>query len=277
MKFRAKLVDAACLNNFTRVSNMIAKLAKTCTLRISPDKLNFVLSDKVANGGVSLWCELEQENFFSEFQMEGVSAENNEIYLELASENLSRALKTAQNSRALKIKLTNKHLPCLTVSIELLSVLSSSRIVTHDIPVKVIPRKLWKDLQEPTVPDADVSGAWRPVTHHILNDCKILNLQIIEANLNGELNLKIETELVCVTTHFKDLGNPPLASENASQDRNSEQMAEVRVDIRKLLQFLAGQQVNPTKATCNIVKNKIVHIDLLDEDVSLQYFIPALS
>ena len=39
---------------------MIAKLAKTCTLRISPDKLNFILSDKVANGGVSMWCELEQ-------------------------------------------------------------------------------------------------------------------------------------------------------------------------------------------------------------------------
>lgn len=43
---------------------------------------------------------------------------------------------------------------------------SSSRVVTHDIPVKVIPRKLWKDLQEPTVPDADVSDAQR---HHILN------------------------------------------------------------------------------------------------------------
>lgn len=42
------------------VSNMIAKLAKTCTLRISPDKLNFILSDKLASGGVSMWCELEQ-------------------------------------------------------------------------------------------------------------------------------------------------------------------------------------------------------------------------
>nr|XP_058912888.1 checkpoint protein HUS1 isoform X2 [Kogia breviceps] len=213
MKFRAKLVDAACLNNFTRVSNMIAKLAKTCTLRISPEKLNFVLSDKVANGGVSMWCELEQENFFSEFQMEGVSAENNAIYLELTSENLSRALKTAQNARTLKIKLTNKHFPCLTVSIELLSVSSSSRVVTHDIPVKVIPRKLWKDLQEPTVPDADVS-IYLPVLKtmkSIVEKMKnISNHLIIEANLNGELNLKIETELVCVTTHFKDLENPPL-------------------------------------------------------------------
>ncbi|NP_001129983.1 checkpoint protein HUS1 [Sus scrofa] len=287
MKFRAKIVDGACLNHFTRVSNMIAKLAKTCTLRISPDKLNFILSDKVANGGVSMWCELEQENFFSEFQMEGVSAQNNEIYLELTSENLSRALKTAQNARSLKIKLTNKHFPCLTVSIELLSLSSSNRIVTHDIPVKVIPRKLWKDLQEPTVPEADVSiylpalktmksvvEKMKNISNHLT---KILNLQIIEANLNGELNLKIETELVCITTHFKDLGNPPLASENTSQDGNSEQMAEVQIDIRKLLQFLAGQQVNPTKATCNIVSNKIVHFDLLHEDASLQYFIPALS
>lgn len=40
-------------------------------------------------------------------------------------------------------------------------------------------------------------------------DCEIPSLQIIEANLNGDLNLKIESEIVCVTTHFKDLGNPP--------------------------------------------------------------------
>lgn len=53
--------------------------------------------------------------------MEGISAENNAIYLDLTAENLSRALKTAQNARALKIKLTNKHFPCLTVSIELVS------------------------------------------------------------------------------------------------------------------------------------------------------------
>ncbi|KAM6178883.1 checkpoint protein HUS1 [Rhynchocyon petersi] len=280
MKFRAKIVDTACLNHFTRISNMIAKLAKTCTLRICLDKLNFILSDKVASGGVSMWCELEQENFFSEFQMEGISAENNEIYVELTSENLSRALKTAQNARALKIKLTNKHFPCLTVSIELLSVSSTNRIVTHDIPIKVIPRKLWRDLQEPVVPVADVSiylpilKTMKSVVERMKN---ISNHLIIEANLNGELNLKIETELVCVTTHFKDLGNPPLASDGASQSRNPEQMAEVHIDIKKLLQFLAGQQVNPTKALCNIVTNRLVHFDLLHEDVSLQYFIPALS
>ncbi|XP_051709152.2 checkpoint protein HUS1 isoform X2 [Oryctolagus cuniculus] len=247
MKFRAKIVDAGCLNHFTRVSNMVAKLAKTCALRISPDKLNFILSDKLAGGGASLWCELQQEDFFSEFQMEGVSADNNEIYLELTSENLARALKTAQNARALKVKLTNRHFPCLTVSVELISVSSSSRIVTHDIPIKVIPRRLWRDFREPCIPDSDVSiylpvlKTMRSVVEKMKN---ISNHLVIEANLNGELNLKIETELVCVTTHFRDLGNPPLASENASQDRSPDQMAEVQIDIRKLLQLLAGQQIS---------------------------------
>ncbi|KAH0521453.1 Polycystic kidney disease protein 1-like 1 [Microtus ochrogaster] len=253
MKFRAKIVDLACLNHFTRVSNMIAKLAKTCTLRISPEKLNFILSDMLASGGVSMWCELEQENIFSEFQMEGVSAENNEIYLELTSENLSRALKTAQNARALNIKLTNKHFPCLTVSVELLSSSSSSRIVTHDIPIKVIPRRLWKDLQEPSVPDSDVSiylPALKTMKSVVEKMKNISNHLVIEANLNGDLNLKIETELVCVTTHFKDLGNPVLPSESVSQNRHPEDMVEVHIDIRKLLQFLAGQQVTPTKAVC---------------------------
>ncbi|KAM8770579.1 checkpoint protein HUS1 isoform 2-T2 [Rhynchonycteris naso] len=261
MKFRAKIMDAACLNHFTRVSCMVAKLARACTLRISPRKLHFILPDSAAGSGVSMWCELPQENFFSEFQMEGVSEENNEIYVELMSENLARALKTAQNARALKVKLTNKHFPCLTISIELVSLSSSSRMVTHDIPVKVIPRKLWKNLQEPTIPDSDVS-IYLPVLKTMKSVVeKMKNISshlIIQANLNGDLNLKIETELVCVTTHFKDLGNPPLASENASQDRNPEQMAEVHVDIKKFLQLLAGQQVNPTRAVCTPVQPHVV-------------------
>ncbi|XP_070623220.1 checkpoint protein HUS1 isoform X2 [Erythrolamprus reginae] len=259
MRFRAKIIDVGCLNHFSRVISTIAKLTKICILRLTLDKLYFILSDKVANGGVSMWCELNQANFFDEFQMEGVSAENYEIYLELAPENLSRAFKTAQNAKTVKIKLANKQCPCLRIAIELPSLSTSSRIVTHDIPVGVIPRKLWNDFREPSVPNFDV----------------------IEANLNGEMELKIETDLVCITTHFRDLGNPPWVSwdesQNSTHERDPMNMAEARIDIKRLLQFLAGQQVNPTKALCNIVSKRIVHFILLHEDVSLQYFIPALA
>lgn len=131
-----------------------------------------------------------------------------------------------------------------------------------------------------------------------------------------------------------------------SQSRDPEAMAEARVDIRKLQQFLMGQQVNPSKAMCSksthregrllltllyltpyftsyltlsyrtspstihltllyllpydtlpyplpcltpylisflpfslpdIVHHRVVHLILLHEDVSLQYFIPAVA
>ena len=65
-----------------------------------------------------------QAKFFDEFQLEGVSAEANEICLELAPDNLSRALKTAQNAKTVKIKLTKKHCPCLTIAAELVSWIS---------------------------------------------------------------------------------------------------------------------------------------------------------
>ncbi|XP_068252694.1 checkpoint protein HUS1 isoform X4 [Nyctibius grandis] len=231
MRFRAKIVDLACLNHFSRgvwsgsprnaallppgVINTIAKLAKACTLRLTVSKLYFILSDKVANGGVSMWCELCQGNFFDEFQMEGVAAEHNEIYLELVPENLSRALRTAQSAKAVKIKLTNKHCPCLRVAVELPSLSSSSRIVTHDIPVGVIPRRLWNDFREPSVPDFDVSiylPALKTMKSVVERMKNLSSSIVIEANLSGEMNLKIETDLVSVTTHFKDLGNPPWAS-----------------------------------------------------------------
>jgi len=63
-----------------------------------------------------------QAYFFDEYQMDGVNKEHNEIFLEITLENLCRALKSAQNAKSLKIKLTKKQTACLTVEIELVSV-----------------------------------------------------------------------------------------------------------------------------------------------------------
>uniref|UniRef100_A0A673Y720 Checkpoint protein n=1 Tax=Salmo trutta TaxID=8032 RepID=A0A673Y720_SALTR len=283
MKFRAKMIDVGCLNHFTRVVNTISKLTKTCILRLTPNNLYFVLSGKVASGGVGMWCELSQANFFDEYQLEGVAPDANEICLEVTPENLSRALRTSQNAKCVKIKLTKKHCPCLTLVAELPTLSSVSRVVTHDIPVDVIPRRLWHDFKEPRMPDFDVSIYLPPLKtmKNVVDRMKNLsNFLVMEANLNGEMNLKIETDLVSVTTHFKDLGNPPWGddgSQGRSQSRDPEVMAHTRVDIRKLQQFLMGQQVNPSKAMCNIVHKRIIHLILLHEDVSLQYFIPAVA
>ena len=54
--------------------------------------------------------------------MDGLSAEKDEIYLEVTPDNMMKALKTAQNAKSVKIKLTKKHTPCLTFEVELVSI-----------------------------------------------------------------------------------------------------------------------------------------------------------
>lgn len=278
-------MDVACLNHFSRVVTTISKLTKTCVLRLTPDNLFFVMSGKVANGGVSMWCELAQANFFDEYQMEGVSSEDNEICVEVSPDSLSRGLRTLHNAKVLKVKLTKKHCPCLTVAAELPTMSSASKVVTHNVPVDVIPRRLWHELKEPSVPDFDVSIYLPPLKtmKNVVDRMKNLsNFLVIEASQRGEMNLRIQTDLVSVSTHFRDLGNPPwgdATSEEGGGSRSGDPgaMAEARVDIRRLQQFLMGQQVNPSKAMCNIVHQKVVHLILLHEDVSLQYFIPAVA
>uniref|UniRef100_A0A8C4QNQ9 HUS1 checkpoint clamp component n=1 Tax=Eptatretus burgeri TaxID=7764 RepID=A0A8C4QNQ9_EPTBU len=139
------------------VLNTIAKLTKTCTLHLSSDKLYFIVSDRAVNGGVTIWCELVQDNFFEEYQMDGLSVEFNDIYLDIPPDSIARALKTAQSAKSVKIKLTKKHCPYLTLDVELASLMSHSRVVTHDIPVQVVPHQLWGDHKEPSVPDFDVN------------------------------------------------------------------------------------------------------------------------
>ena len=135
----------------------IAKLAKSCIFRLTTDKLFFILSEQAGNGGVSIWCELAQSHFFNEYNMDGVSEDANEIYLDVIPENLLRCMKAAQNAKSVKLKLTKKHTPCLTFEVELPSQMSNSRVVVHDVPVQVIPKRLWEDYDEPPMPDFDVS------------------------------------------------------------------------------------------------------------------------
>lgn len=75
-----------------------------------------------------------QANFFDEYQMEGFSSEDNEICLEVTPDNLSRALKNTQNAKAVKVKLTKKHCPCLTITAELVSLGTSKTRSSSALP-----------------------------------------------------------------------------------------------------------------------------------------------
>ncbi|XP_005066476.1 checkpoint protein HUS1B [Mesocricetus auratus] len=276
MKFRAKITSKSILELFIQVSGTVARLAKVCVLRVCPDRLCFCPAGLL--GEAQLWGEVKR-GVFRHFCMEGVSEEFNEIYLELKSEHLARAVRNAGNASALKLQLTNKQRPCLTVVVELASCPGHSRAMVHDLPVKVLPRRWWKECAEPWVPASDVSvhlPALRTLKNMVERMATVDDRVLVEANLNGKMSLSVETDVVTIKSYFKNLRNPPNAVPGVPQGEDPENMAQVSVDNRKLLLFFEGQQqINPTLALCNILSNTLLHLVLVHDDISLQYFIPA--
>ncbi|KAL4720916.1 hypothetical protein ACJJTC_011539 [Scirpophaga incertulas] len=158
MKFRCVMIDAGPMREFSNIVATISKLSKECVLRVTAEQLYFIVCDE--NNGPTppvLWCEIPQALFFSEYQMVGLDDEHKDIYLEVISVNLAKSLVTLKSAKSLKMKLTKKQCPCITLEIESPSATSQQmRHVTHDIPVIVIPRMRWSEFNEPKIPYPDV-------------------------------------------------------------------------------------------------------------------------
>ena len=162
MKFRARMIEHLLVKKFYSIVVTMGKMAKLCVLRLTADKIFFILTDQSVSGGPAVWAEIDQESFFNEYNMEGVSSDqNNEIYLEFSPDKLAKTLNSLRTgqTRSVKVKLTKKNdTPCLTFEVEMMGApLVSSRTCVHDFPVIVLPRKLWSDFREPGLLQFDVS------------------------------------------------------------------------------------------------------------------------
>lgn len=278
MKFRAKLVDIGCIQQFIKILSTVSKICKSCTLCLSGGQLIFTQTERVASGGTNLWVEINQGDFFDEYRIEGKD-DKNEIYLEVVNENLLRAMKSGQNAQSIKIKLTKKQTPCLTFEISLPSLTTHSRNVVHDVPVAVIPSRFWDDFQKPLLPNYDIkiSIPQLKIIKNIVERLKnISGFMVISAKRNGELKFSVDTDEVIVTTHFKNMDVEGDIVRNESEDEEDDEI-EARIDIQKLVTFLHVQQFNPTKAICALVHGQAVHMFLQCSDVMFQYFLPAMN
>lgn len=104
-----------------------------------------------------IWAELNPQHFFVEYVLNGVTEEQNEIYLQFEASMLARSMSSLRmTAKSVKIKLTNKRQPCLSLEIELPSLSIESRQCLHDVPVRVIPRREWPEYQAPNIPEFDV-------------------------------------------------------------------------------------------------------------------------
>ncbi|XP_016918484.1 checkpoint protein HUS1 isoform X2 [Apis cerana] len=222
-----------------------------------------------------VWAELIQTHFFTEYIMNGVSEEQNEIYLEFDPSMLARSLGSLRmTAKSVKIKLTNKRQPCLTLEIELPSLSIESRQCLHDVPVRVIPRREWAEHQTPNIPEFDISVDMPQLKHvrNIVERMKNMSSCLtLSADKTGTFILKIETDSATVSTHFQELQVWSCSQQN--QDEIS-----AIIDIKKFLMFLAWDIVHPDGVKCNILQNRMVNLFLhLADYLKIYYFLSSIT
>ena len=316
MKFRARMVDLMAIKKFYSILCTAAKLSKLCVMRLSSDCVYFILVEMgsgttAANcgnlrcGGPVVWIEMDQSHFFNEYNMEGVTRDDPDIYIELEPDRLAKtlgALRSSNSVRGLKIKLTRKHeTPHLSFEIELASAaatlpaassVNSAAVTpirsgnaathqcTHDVPVSLIPRRLWREFREPEMPAFDVSV-------YLPNDLKQLkhiaeryrnlgNYFVIHANRSGHFKMALETDDVNVVTHLKNLEIPDFgdtqsylkrqrseerARSGSALDSDQDEFMSCRVDLKRFHLFVvsAADQIASRKVVVNLVAGKMIH------------------
>jgi HUS1 checkpoint protein len=317
MKFGAKILDSINISHFTHIISTVSKLCgksssdKTCVLKLTPESIFLILpefaSNNAGNGGMgrtSFWMSIDPKNIFEFYVCEGKSPDENFILLEVQPESLLRALKSSTNIKMVRIKLTKRQSPCITVELDLYSITSkiSSRTITHDIPVKVISTSKLSEneFQEPDVSRTTLSIQMPPLKliKHMIERMKSLNEFVyLEANNKGALTLKIEADAVSVSTYFRNLNNLSIDSsdhnqsnrkrsnnndatseqdnENEHEDENS--FCSVRLSLKRLSDFVNALQFQPTKIICNFVNHRYAHFFVVhDNDLLLQYLISSV-
>lgn len=278
MKFRAKISDITYIMRFHHAINMLSKFCKQCVVRISVDGLFFIAFTESGEKQPIAWCKMPQQQYFSEYNLVGVSQEFNEICLRLTTQTLLKVLSSFKPSqvshRSLKISLTNRKQPCLTF--ELFKTESGVvRLCLHDIPVQVIPRKEWGDIAAPEItldPDLVITMPESDDIESIWEKLKTYNKFIVVlANGRGCLSLRIDSDLLVMTSHFKDL------TVQASEDyENLDEFVKCRVKSSQFM-LLKDLYHNCVKIHLHIRAKKYLLFHVFYDELTLYFIVPSVK
>lgn len=268
------------MHRFHIILTAVAKMSKECVLRLTAESVYLISSghDSVLRGP-SAWGEIDKSQLFSEYNMEGVCSEDNEIYMEFSPDAIHKNLTTLKspNVRGLKIKLTKRNnIPNLTFEVSL-SGANSERQVVHDVPITLLQRKYWSEYKAPETPIVNVSlniddiKRFRTILEKYKSIGSILSIQAFR---EGSLNLTIESDEVKVSGCFKNLKKPKLRPGFEPWELEEMNEASVKVDIKKLHHFLAAEVINPEKVVLNVVHKSMVHVLMVTNEMIFQIFIP---
>ncbi|XP_001950666.2 checkpoint protein HUS1 [Acyrthosiphon pisum] len=276
MKFRGKIIDPHCMKQFYSIVIILSKLCRNVVLRLSSTKLYLIASNESNSNQISVWSVLDQQSFFKDYDMIG-ETESNEILFSLPIDMLASSLSSAKqtNLKTLKMKLTDKLSPCLTIELDLESQVSSKQLCTHDIPVSVILPKDWSAYKEPTIPAHNISVVMPSirVVRHIVDKMKRIGPRlIVSLDSSGKMVLGVSNLSATVDTHF--IGLEIVSVHNLTDKENKYSTV---VDIKKFSQFLNCETLNLSKILCHVVEGMLLHCSIEEDEYVLHYFLSGID
>eukprot|EP01098_Paradermamoeba_levis_P003425 TRINITY_DN1563_c0_g1_i1.p1 TRINITY_DN1563_c0_g1~~TRINITY_DN1563_c0_g1_i1.p1 ORF type:complete len:155 (-),score=23.71 TRINITY_DN1563_c0_g1_i1:53-517(-) len=150
--------------------------------------------------------------------------------------------------------------------------------ILQEIPINLLSSAQLAQYTEPPLPDPDVYimmpslKALRPVIERMKNISEFLHLT---ANMNGELEVSVETDMVSIATLYGNLEHPQIEGKSPPK-LDAEQKVQVKISIKQFVQFLYSYQVGPTNVICCLVENRAVVLHVLLDDLYITYYLPVV-
>ncbi|PNY27730.1 Uncharacterized protein TCAP_02351 [Tolypocladium capitatum] len=250
MRFRTELKN---IRTFAKLTAALSSLEKIAWIRLSDDTARFTVIPDV---GSQVWASVAMDFIFDNFHIQSAEASNT-INLELPLQPLQRALKSALNSISASLRLTKKDgLPTLSLTIITTTSHSSSnaaakpsaaddpfvdddvffqpehletslrreheKIITQDIPVRVLHPETVEMIMQPKVREPDVHIQLPPLLQLKAISDRFTKLALasssaskapkleLSANMHGSLRLRIAMDTTDICSVWSDLENPEL-------------------------------------------------------------------
>ncbi|OLN85043.1 Checkpoint protein hus1 [Colletotrichum chlorophyti] len=251
MRFKTELKNIRTFSKLTAALNSLEKIA---WVRLDDETARFTV---IPDTGSQVWSSLPMDFIFDSYHIQSAE-EHNTINLELPLQPLQRALRSALNSTSASLRLTKKDgVPVLSMTITTTTNTSTGRnagfaglendpfddddqgfatehletslrrerekIITQDIPVRVLHPETVETIMQPTVRETDVHITMPPLLQLKAISDRFTKLALssgttsrvspkleLSANMFGNLKLRIATEAVDVSSTWSGLVNPEL-------------------------------------------------------------------
>ncbi|PFH63075.1 hypothetical protein XA68_18212 [Ophiocordyceps unilateralis] len=339
MRFRTELKN---IRTFAKLTAALSSLEKIAWVRLSDETVRFTV---IPDMGSQVWASLAMDFIFDGYHIQSAE-ESNTINLELPLQPLQRALRSAMNSISASLRLTKRDgLPILSMTITTTTSMASSaaagrpdagaededeedvfgaehletslrreheKIITQDIPVRVLHPQTVEIIMQPKIREPDVHIQLPPLLQlKAISDrftklaststsstsssstAKSPKLEL-SANMHGSLRLRIATDTIDVCSLWTDLDNPeldpaqldrPLREHPSTKFRHDgpDRWATVRVDGKDWSRVLSVGRLDGRVIACFAHDHALIlyvyvpNFDATAEDSVVTYYVQSFS